>query len=100
MPRVSVLIPAYKPRHLSQAIASVLAQTFDDYELLLSDDDPGGAVAPPLTRVAPLGRPTLRCRVRTFGSGRGALPGAFLVSGRRGCAIGATAAACSRGCKM
>jgi glycosyltransferase involved in cell wall biosynthesis len=38
MPRVTVAIPAYKPQHLSQAIASVLAQTFTDFELLVSDD--------------------------------------------------------------
>jgi len=45
MPRVSVLIPAYKPQYLSQAIASVLAQTYGDYELLISDDSPAGAAA-------------------------------------------------------
>lgn len=44
MPRVTVAIPAYKPAHLSQAIASVLAQTFGDYELLVSDDCPDAAV--------------------------------------------------------
>lgn len=45
IPRVSVLIPVYKPAYLAQAIASVLAQTFDDYELLISDDSPAGAAA-------------------------------------------------------
>lgn len=35
---MTVAIPAYKAAHLSQAIASVLAQTFDDFELLISDD--------------------------------------------------------------
>lgn len=44
MPRVTVAIPAYKPAHLAQAIASVLAQTFTDFELLISDDCPDGAV--------------------------------------------------------
>ena len=44
MPHVTVAIPAYKPAHLSQAIASVLAQAFADFELLISDDCPDGAV--------------------------------------------------------
>lgn len=44
MPEVTVAIPAYKPAHLSQAIASVLAQTFTDYELLISDDCPDDSV--------------------------------------------------------
>lgn len=44
MPQVTVAIPAYKPAHLSQAIASVLAQTFTDFELLISDDAPDGSV--------------------------------------------------------
>lgn len=44
MHRVTVAIPAYKPAHLGQAIASVLAQTFTDFELLISDDCPDGSV--------------------------------------------------------
>ena len=44
MPVITVAIPAYKPRHLGQAIASVLAQTFTDYELLISDDCPDDGV--------------------------------------------------------
>ncbi|CAN7203395.1 glycosyltransferase [Phenylobacterium sp. LjRoot219] len=44
MPRVTVAIPAYKPAHLGQAIASVLGQTFADFELLISDDCPDDAV--------------------------------------------------------
>jgi glycosyltransferase involved in cell wall biosynthesis len=44
MPRMTVAIPAYKPAHLGQAIASVLAQTFTDFELLISDDCPDGSV--------------------------------------------------------
>jgi len=44
MPKITVAIPAFKTGHLSQAIASVLAQTFTDYELLISDDCPGGGV--------------------------------------------------------
>lgn len=38
MPTVSVLIPAYRPDYLDVAIASVLAQSYTDFELLISDD--------------------------------------------------------------
>jgi glycosyltransferase involved in cell wall biosynthesis len=44
MPLITVGIPAYKADHLSQAIASVLSQTFGDYELLISDDSPDDRV--------------------------------------------------------
>lgn len=44
MPRVSVLVPAFRPTYLRQAVASVLAQTFGDYELLISDDSGGSGV--------------------------------------------------------
>ncbi len=43
-PRVTVGIPAYKPAHLRQAIESVLAQTYPDFELLISDDSRDGSV--------------------------------------------------------
>lgn len=35
---VSVIIPAFRPTYLSQAIASVLTQGFEDFELIISDD--------------------------------------------------------------
>ena len=36
--KVSIGIPAYKPEFLEEAIASVLAQTFEDWELIVVDD--------------------------------------------------------------
>jgi glycosyltransferase involved in cell wall biosynthesis len=45
MPLVSILIPAYRPQYLDLAIASALAQTFQDFELLISDDSSDPAVA-------------------------------------------------------
>lgn len=39
MPEVSVIIPTYNSAHyLTQAVASVLAQTFQDFEVLVIDD--------------------------------------------------------------
>ncbi|MFD1771939.1 glycosyltransferase family 2 protein [Sphingobacterium suaedae] len=36
---VSVVLPAYKAAFLQQALDSILAQTFTDYELIIVDDD-------------------------------------------------------------
>ncbi len=47
---VSVLIPAFRPRFLGQSIASVLAQSFSDFELLISDDSGGEEVAEVVSR--------------------------------------------------
>ncbi len=44
-PSVSILIPAFRPDWLDVAIASALAQTHGDFELLVSDDSTGDAVA-------------------------------------------------------
>ena len=39
MPTVSICLPVYNGEtFIGEAIESVLAQTFDDYELLISDD--------------------------------------------------------------
>jgi glycosyltransferase involved in cell wall biosynthesis len=41
-PSVSVIIPACRrPQFLKEALESVLAQTFTDFELIVVDDDPG-----------------------------------------------------------
>lgn len=45
MPKVSVLIPAFRPQYLDLAIASALSQTFTDFELLISDDSSDELVA-------------------------------------------------------
>lgn len=38
-PKISICIPAYnRPKYLKKAIESVLEQTFDDFELIISDD--------------------------------------------------------------
>ncbi len=38
MPKVSFILPAYKRTFLHQAIASILAQTYKDFELIIVDD--------------------------------------------------------------
>ena len=40
MPRISVLMPVYntRPEHLREAIDSILAQTFGDFEFLILND--------------------------------------------------------------
>jgi len=45
-PLVSVLVPLYRTTYLRQTVASVLEQTYDNFELVLCDDGPpGGAEA-------------------------------------------------------
>jgi hypothetical protein len=40
MARVSILIPAYRPEYFDLCIASAMAQTVQDFELIVSDDCP------------------------------------------------------------
>ncbi|MDB5422701.1 MAG: glycosyl transferase family 2 [Phenylobacterium sp.] len=47
---VSVLIPAFRPAFLGQAIASVLAQGHEDFELIVSDDSGADEVLPVVER--------------------------------------------------
>lgn len=49
---VSVLIPAFRPTYLRQAIASVLTQGIEDLELVISDDSGGDEVRPIVERFA------------------------------------------------
>jgi hypothetical protein len=45
MPEVSILTPAFRPQYLDLTIASALAQTYTDFELLISDDSSDESVA-------------------------------------------------------
>jgi len=45
MPEVSILTPAFRPQYLDLTIASALAQSFTDFEFLISDDCPDESVA-------------------------------------------------------
>lgn len=47
---VSILIPAFRPTFLRQAIASALAQALDDFELIVSDDSGGEDILPIVER--------------------------------------------------
>lgn len=51
MTKITVGIPAYRTRFLTEAISSVLTQTFTDFELLISDDSPDGAVGDLVSRI-------------------------------------------------
>ncbi|HPF71732.1 MAG TPA: glycosyltransferase family A protein, partial [Candidatus Krumholzibacteria bacterium] len=55
-PLVSVLIPAYKPAFLAQALASAMAQTWPRLEIVVGDDSPDGTIA----QLVAAARPSLR----------------------------------------
>ena len=38
MPKISFIIPAYKGRFFKEAVRSILAQTYRDFELVVVDD--------------------------------------------------------------
>ena len=38
LPKISILIPAYKGEHIQEVIASILNQSFTDYELIIVND--------------------------------------------------------------
>ena len=40
MELVSILVPAYKPRHFREALTSAIAQTWRNKEIIVSDDCP------------------------------------------------------------
>lgn len=45
-PKVSICIPAYKqPDYLRRALQSIFIQSFDDYEVVITDDSPDDSVA-------------------------------------------------------
>ena len=46
MATVSILIPAHRTQFVAEAIASALAQTFADIEVLVGDNTPNGALEP------------------------------------------------------
>lgn len=51
MAKVTVAIPAYRTRFLVEAIASVLTQSFADFELLIADDSPDRSVSELVSRI-------------------------------------------------
>jgi len=45
-PKVSICIPAYKhPEYIKRAVGSVLIQSFQDYEIIITDDSPDDSVS-------------------------------------------------------
>jgi glycosyltransferase involved in cell wall biosynthesis len=66
---VSILIPAFRPTYLKQALGSVLTQGFEDYEVIVSDDCPGDEVA---AVVETFRDPRIRYTRRTVGEKGGA----------------------------
>lgn len=56
-PKVSICIPAYKqPEYLRQALLSIFAQTFQDFEVVITDDSPDDSVERIAAEHSDLGR--------------------------------------------
>lgn len=47
---ISILIPAFRPTFLRQAICSALGQELEDFELIISDDSGGDQIRPIVER--------------------------------------------------
>lgn len=43
-PKVSVLIPAFNPTYFEQSLCSAIGQSFEDYEIIVSDDSAGNHI--------------------------------------------------------
>lgn len=79
-PNVSILIPAFRPTWLNKAIQSALAQTYTDFELIISDDSADDEVEK-VVRAWPDGR------LQYFRNPTPGVPGSnrdFLISRARG----------------
>ena len=79
-PSVSILIPAFRPTWINEAIQSALAQTFSDFELIISDDSADD-------EVEKLVRTWSDGRLQYFRNPTRAVPGSnrdFLISRARG----------------
>jgi glycosyltransferase involved in cell wall biosynthesis len=79
-PRVSILIPAFRPTWINEAIQSALAQTFSDFELIISDDSADN-------EVEKLVRTWTDRRLQYFRNPTRGVPGSnrdFLISRARG----------------
>ena len=51
-PLVSILIPSYKPRHFDFALKSAIAQSYENLEIIVSDDCPDDGIATIVARYA------------------------------------------------
>ncbi len=69
MPKVSILIPSYNhDRYVSDAIRSVLIQTFQDFEIVITDDGSADASVVEIQKVK-----DPRITLFTFKENRGAV---------------------------
>lgn len=52
-PLVSIVVPTYKPRYFEAALQSALLQTYQNIEILISDDCPTQDIQDILSRYLP-----------------------------------------------